>query len=108
MPGSAKIAGIVKILQDARVGGPAARIMEKHKKSYERHSKPRNRVAHSKCLGIWTRDREFVVFAVYEKAGDELLAIEAIPVAEMYRATRWGKAMTLLALKSAEVLPSEP
>ncbi len=100
--GSAKLAEVVKIIRDVPNGADAARNLRKHKKNYERYSIPRNRIAHSKCVGIWTRNKDFIVFAVFEKVDDNLLALDAIPIQEMQRATRWGKAMTALALKIAD------
>lgn len=100
--GSAKLAKVIKIVREAPNGADAARNLRKHKKNYERYSIPRNRIAHSKCVGIWTRDRDFIVFAVFEKVDDNLLELEAIPMQEMQRAIRWGKAMTALALKIAD------
>ena len=102
VPGSAKLAEVVKIIRDVPNGADAARNLRKHKKNYERYSIPRNRIAHSKCVGIWTRNQDFIVFAVFEKVDDNLLALDAIPIQEMQRATRWGKAMTALALKIAD------
>ncbi len=102
MCGSAKLAEVVKIIRAAPNGTDAARKLKRHKKNYERYSVPRNRIAHSKYVGIWTHDRDFIVFAVFEKVDDNLLAVEAIPVQEMQRAIRWGKAMTALALKIAD------
>ena len=99
--GSAKLAKAVQILRQAPNAEGATRFLRKHKKMYERFSKPRNRIAHSNCIGVWARDRNFIAFAVFEKVDDNSLALEAIPVQEMQRATRWGKAMTALALKIA-------
>lgn len=99
--GSAKLAKAVQILRDAPNAEGATSFLRKHKKMYERFSKPRNRIAHSNCIGVWPQDRKFVVFAVFEKVDDNSLALEAIPIQEMQRATRWGKAMTALALKIA-------
>ena len=102
MPGSAKLAEVVKIIRDAPNGADAARKLRKHKKDYERYSIPRNRIAHSNCVGIWTRNKDIIVFAAFEKVDDNLLALYATPIQEMQRATRWGKAMTALALKIAD------
>ena len=103
MPSSAKLAEAVKILRDAPNGADAARNLRRHKKNYERYSIPRNRIAHSNCVGIWKRNQDFIVFAVFEKVDENLLALDATPIQEMQRATRWGKAMTALALKIADV-----
>ena len=104
LPGSARLAKVRKALQNVPGGADAARILKRHKKNYERHSIPRNRIAHSRCVGVWTRDRNYIVFTTFEKVGDNELAVDAIPIEEMQRATRWGKAMTALALKLADAL----
>ena len=104
LPSSAKLAKVCKVLRDAPGG---ARIMKKHKKNYELYSRPRNRIAHSNCVGVWTRDRDFIVFATFEKVADNELAIDCIPIQEMQRATRWGRAMRDLALKLADAFSAE-
>jgi hypothetical protein len=80
----------------------AARMIKKHKKNYEHHSRPRNRIAHSHCAGVWTRDREFIVFQTFEKVGENELALDAIPLEVMQSATEWGREMTALALRLAD------
>lgn len=103
-PGSAKLAEVCRHLRNTPGGADAADIMEKHKRSYEQHARPRNRIAHSRCAGYWTRDPEFIVFATFEKVADDELAVDLIPIQEMQRATRWGRAMRDLALKLADTL----
>lgn len=99
LSGSAKLLEIRKVLMQVPGGKNAARTISKHKKAYERHSRVRNRIAHSHCVGTWMRDENFIVFAPFEKAGDGLLAVEAISIQEMRRATKWGQAMKALAIK---------
>ena len=101
-PDSAKLAEVVKVLRNAPGGADAARIVKKHKKNYERHSIARNHIAHSHCAGVWTRDRDFIVFAAFEKVEDNALAVYAIPIEQMQRATKWGREMKALALKLAD------
>lgn len=102
--GSTKFHNLHKILRKYPKGFDAAKVIKKHKKSYENHSFARNRIAHAHCVGIWTRDRDFVVFAPFEKYKPEpdALALDGIPLQEMRRATRWGNAMRHLVLKLAE------
>ncbi len=106
-PSSAKLAEVCKVLRNAPGGADAARIMKKHKKNYELHSRPRNRIAHSRCVGVWTQDRNFIVFATFAKVTDNELAVDLVPIQEMQRATRWGRAMKDLALKLADALSAE-
>ena len=105
LPSSARLTKVRKILRDAPAGAIAARIMKKHKRSYAQHSFARNRIAHSHCVGIWTRNRDFIVFAAFEKVEDNALALDAIPIQQMQRATRWGRAMTAFAVKLAGAPP---
>lgn len=100
--GSAKLAQVQEILRNAPDGESAARKIKKHKKDYERHSFARNRIAHSHCAGFWTRDPEFIVFAAFERFGADALALDAVPIEVMQRATRWGRAMTAFATKLAD------
>ncbi len=104
---SRKLEEVCKVFRNTPGGADAARIMKKHKKNYELHSRPRNRIAHSRCVGVWTRDRDFIVFATFEKVGDNELAVDATPIQEMQRATRWGRAMRDMALKLADALSAE-
>jgi len=101
--GSTKFHELRKLLLKTPNGFEAAKVIKKHKKSYEHHSFARNRIAHAHCAGVWTRDRDFVVFAAFEKYKPEpdALALDGIPLQEMRRAIRWGIAMKFLALKLA-------
>ena len=102
MPASKKMQRMQEILEDAPGGADAARIMRKHKKTYERFSKPRNRIAHTRCLGVWAVDPDYVVFQAFEKVADDQLALYRQPIQEMVHATRWGKALTEVALRAAD------
>ena len=106
-PNSAKLAEVCRVLRNSPGGADAARIMKKHTKNYELHSRPRNHIAHSHCAGVWTQDRDYIVFAVFEKVADNKLAVDAIPIQEMQRATRWGRAMTAMALKLVDASSAE-
>ena len=108
IPGSEKLQRLFKAVREHPEGKNAARQIRKHKKAYELHSFPRNRIAHSKCLGIKRVDRDFIVFAAFEKYGVDELIIDAIPIQMMERATRWGKAMTGLALKLVDQIDPIP
>ena len=107
LPNSAKLAKICKVLRDVPGGANAARTMRKHKKNYELYSRPRNRIAHSRCVGIWKQDRNFIVFATFDKVADGELAVDLIPIQEMRRAARWGRDMTDMALKLVDALSAE-
>ncbi len=106
-PSSANLAEVCKVLRNTPGGADAARIMEKHKKNYELHSRPRNRIVHSHCVGVWTQDQNFIVFAKFEKVANNVLAVYRIPIEEMQCATRWGLAMKDTALKIADALSAE-
>ena len=97
--GSVRLAAARIILRNAP---DAARIIKKHKKDYERLSRLRNRIAHSHCAGLWTRDRDYIVFQSFERVGDNELALDAVPIEAMQRAAEWGREMTALALRLAD------
>ena len=63
--------------------------------------------AHSRCVGIWKQDRNFIVFATFDKVADGELAVDLIPIQEMRCAARWGRAMTDMALKLVDALSAE-
>ena len=105
MPSSARMAEVRKVLRNAPGGADAARIVKKHKKNYERYSFARNRIAHSHCAGVWTRDQDYIVFAPFKKFEDNLLAVDAIPIQDMQRATRWGRTVTAMALEIVDGNP---
>lgn len=82
-------------------GQETAALIRRHKKQYERHSKVRNQITHAHCAGFWTVDPEYVVFLKFERAGEEDLAVDRVPLDAMLSAIRWGRAMREVALKIA-------
>lgn len=71
-----------------------AKSLQKVKKQYEEHAKPRNMIAHAACAGVWTQSRQHLVFMPFEVEGAYgNLAIEAIHINVIRRATRFGIAL---------------
>ena len=106
--GSTKMLNEVrKALKKAPGGANAASIMKKLKKNYEQFSIVRNRIAHSHCKGVWTCDRNYIVFMKFEKVEANKLALYAIPIQEMEHATNWGLELRDLALKGANASSAE-
>jgi hypothetical protein len=103
MPASAKLAEIYRVLRDATGDSIAAKKLKKYKKDYERLSVIRNRIAHAHCVGIWNRDREYAVFTVFEKFGDNQLVVEGIPIEQMTFAAAWARELRTLVLKIVDV-----
>ncbi|MCC5975206.1 MAG: hypothetical protein JJT81_14295 [Rubellimicrobium sp.] len=89
--GSGKLAEMIRLIRQSDSAKDAVKFLKKHKNLYERYSKPRNRIAHGHCAGYLLADENYVVFVVFERVGHEDLAVDAVPVEEMERATRWGK-----------------
>ena len=89
--GSGKLAEMIRLIKQSDSSEDAVKFLKEHKGLYERHSKPRNKIAHGHCAGYLLADENFVVFAKFERVGDKNLAIDAVPVEEMERATKWGK-----------------
>lgn len=108
--GSLKFLEMCDLIKQDDFDGEAAKavkFLKKHKKLYERHSKPRNKIAHGHCAGYLLADDNFVVFAIFERTGEEGLAVDAVPVEEMERATKWGEAFTTFILNLLNRLDSE-
>lgn len=97
--GSAKIAKMIKVFSEVEEGENVAKVLKKHKKAYEKHSVPRNRIAHAHCVGYSAIDDDYILFAVFERIGGDGLAVDAVPVEEMQRATSWGRNFTKMALR---------
>ncbi|MEL6828825.1 MAG: hypothetical protein AAFO63_01685, partial [Pseudomonadota bacterium] len=100
--GSMKILEVVRLLESSRRTHEYAKAFKKQKKRYEKHCKPRNRIAHAHCAGYLKNDDQYVVFAVAERAGDTNLAIEAIPVEQMKAATKYGRTLTAFSVQTSE------
>lgn len=98
VPSHARFEHMRKLLLTNPTGAEAAGKLRKYKRSYEKHSKVRNLLAHSRCAGVWRRDPQYVVFATFAKVDADSLAVDAVPLEEMKHAITWGQAMTKLAL----------
>ncbi|WP_223476702.1 hypothetical protein [Oricola indica] len=98
-PASAKFRELYKVLRDAPNGAEAARAVKRHKKNYELYSKVRKPIAHSKCVGVKSTDRDYVLFAVFEKTGENELAVDAVPIQQLELATQWGREMAEVAMR---------
>jgi hypothetical protein len=82
-------------------------FLAKIEKDYENHSFARNRIAHSNCKGVKRSDPDYVLFWTYKKVGENQLAVDAVSIQEMERATNWGRTITDMALRLEEVLSAE-
>jgi hypothetical protein len=102
MKTSEKFQTIIQIIRDQPSGSDAARLLKKHKKTYEKYSFYRNRIAHSKLVGFRRDTPDFLVFLAFERNGEDDLVVDAIPIQEMIRAARWGRAMSEIALRLAD------
>ncbi len=105
--GSGKLAEMIRLIKQRDSAEEAIKFIKKHKKLYERHSKPRNKIAHGHCAGYLLADENFVVFALFERTGEEGLTVDAVPIEEMQRATKWGEALATFILKTLNRLDSE-
>ncbi len=99
LPGSAKIEEMIKRLKESPTGIDAAKVLKKHKKTYEKFSVTRNKIAHSHCAGYSLENDDYIIFAVFERVGEDNLAVDAVPIDQMKRATNWGQEFTSVLLK---------
>ena len=65
LPSSTKFARMRQVLKrsSAPAAANASKKLKSYKKTYERCSDIRNFIAHSHCPGIWTIDRDIILFA---------------------------------------------
>lgn len=89
--GSTKLQAVSVHLRQAPAGEQWGTTFRKVKKRYERHSKLRNRIAHSRCVGVSAEDPDYIVFRVCQKHGDDALAVEAISIQAIKAAAKWGE-----------------
>ena len=105
--GSGKLAEMIRLIKQFDSAEKATKFLKNHKRLYERHSKPRNKIAHGHCAGYLLADDNFVVFAIFERNGQEGLTVDAVPVEEMERATKWGEAFTTFIVNMLNRIDSE-
>jgi hypothetical protein len=84
-----------------------ASTIKRYKKIYKAFSVIRNRIAHSHCLGIWTVDRDFIVFALFQKVGNNQLAIQTVPIQNMQKAIAFGTDMNAKVMEVVKVICPE-
>lgn len=70
----------------------SAKHFRKLKDQYEKHSKPRNLIAHATCIGVTRTEPQHLVFLPFEAEGAYgNLAIEQVPVEMVIQSIRWGE-----------------
>lgn len=102
--GTTKLLEIARILEENEQDSQMAKNFKRLKKRYDKHSKPRNRIAHGHCAGYLLGDEQYLVFAVAEPEGVDQMVAEAIPVEEIIAATEYGQTLTAFASRTAEKL----
>lgn len=95
--GTAKLNKMRELMLE-RGANEVAAVIRKHKKTYEKRIVPRNRIAHARVAGVWTKDPDYIVFAVFERHLTDQLAIDLIPIQEVRRSTHWARALIDMAL----------
>ncbi|KCV83590.1 hypothetical protein ATO10_02480 [Actibacterium atlanticum] len=105
--GSGKLAEMIRLIKDRESAREFSNFLKRHKRQYERHSVLRNRIAHGHCAGYLLADDNYVIFAMFERHGDTNMAVDAVPVEEMERATKWGKALAEFIMRTIDKLDDE-
>lgn len=90
LPTWMKFKRIIEVGNEDPAGRLIAKFFRRHKKQYEKHSLPRDRIAHANCVGIWTKQPDYIVFLPFQLTSDGDMAIDRVPIAQMQRAIRWG------------------
>lgn len=102
--GSCKLSAMIKLLRRYQTAGPIVTFLKKHKRKFEKFSVPRNRIAHARCAGYLASDENYIVFLVFERDGDNGMAVEAVPLDELERARRWGEAFSVWIIQTLDKL----
>ena len=103
LPSSTKFARMRQVLKrsSAPAAANASKKLKSYKKTYERCSDIRNFIAHSHCPGIWTIDRDIILFAPFRSPASGQVALNLVPIQEVLHATRWGDELKRLFLRVA-------
>ena len=72
-------------------------IIKKHEKNYWQAVEARNMIAHAGCVGVWTTDRDYLVFAPFEAERLGRMVVIRQPLEEIERSTNWARAFSGLA-----------
>ncbi len=102
-----KLHFVIKELEKKGASPEVIKTVKKIKKTYERHAAPRNTIAHAHCACISTDDSEYVIFAKYEKVELERLAVDAVPLEQMERATKWARSFQETCLQLVDSIAME-
>ena len=86
-------------LRDRGATEPVLAIVKSHEDSYKNHIDARNIISHAGCVGVWTKDPEYLVFAPFEALTPGEMVIVRQPLEVIERSTRWARAFSALADK---------
>lgn len=103
--GSAKLAEVARQIKCHKDGAEAAAKLRKIKKRYEKYSRLRDHIAHSRCVGASKASPEFVVFLTFERVAVDKLAVYQVPLEEMNEAVDWGKDLLELLFRWTRIRP---
>jgi hypothetical protein len=103
LPSSEKLQRVCRVLRGTPQGTDAARKLRRLKNRLEKHSKIRNRIAHSHCLGTSAADSRYIVFLPFERFAQDQLVCEQIPIEQMESAIEWARSTKSLVLRLEEV-----
>jgi len=89
-----------KLRQRMRDGGASEDVLgviAEHKKAYGEHVEARNLIAHAGCVGVWTKDRDYLIFAPFEAHAPGQMVIVRQPLDTIARSTGWAKGFSEMA-----------
>ena len=72
-------------------------IIKMHEKDYWQAVVARNMIAHAGCVGVWTLNRDYLVFAPFEADGPGRMVVIRQPLEEIERSTDWARGFSGLA-----------
>ncbi|WP_339861409.1 hypothetical protein [Thalassospira alkalitolerans] len=104
IPSWKKFDELIKLIKTYPDSETVVKKLKRIKKTYEKYSGVRNQIAHSKCLGYYKHDPQYVLFAKFEKTANDQLAMDCIPLQQFAIATRWGQEMHGFAMQISSLL----
>jgi len=80
--------------------------LHKYEAAFNEYSDIRHAIAHSKCLGYYMTNREYILFSTFKQVSSEMMALDWIKVSDMQAAITWGNEYRKLLTRLSEILHS--
>ncbi|MEX0364573.1 MAG: hypothetical protein AB3N22_00795 [Ruegeria sp.] len=92
--GEEKFRFVLELFKEAPASAAKTNVLrtfKQQKKKYQKFSKLRNTVAHSKLVGLDDERPGYLKFISFERVRVDELAMDSVPIEEVRRRTAWGQ-----------------